>query len=69
MFRKYLLPLLALVGIVFAVYSVIASTKVVPAAQPVVAPLTDDEARRMMERQLQRNDADVREPPAAREGH
>src|SRR5258707_14634986 len=38
MFRKYLLPLLAVAGIVFAVYSVVASTKVVPAAQPVVAP-------------------------------
>src|SRR5882672_9967129 len=38
MFRKYLLPLLALAGIVFAVYSVVASTKVVPSAQPVVAP-------------------------------
>src|SRR5260370_3040070 len=38
MFRKYLLPLLAIAGVVFAVYSVIASTKVVPAAQPVVPP-------------------------------
>ena len=38
------------------------------AALPGAAPPTDDEARRMMERQLQRNDNDVREPAAAHEG-
>jgi HlyD family secretion protein len=38
MFRKYFLPLLSIAGVLFAIYSVIASTRVTPAAQPVVAP-------------------------------
>ena len=38
MFRKYLLPLLSVAGVLFAIYSVIASTKVTPAAPPIVPP-------------------------------
>ena len=38
MFRKYLLPLLSFAGVLFAIYSVITSTKVTPAAPPIVQP-------------------------------
>lgn len=38
MVRKYLLPVLAAAGVVFAVYSVIIGSKPVPAAPPVVQP-------------------------------
>ena len=38
MIRKYFLPLLSLIGIAFAIYSVITSTHATPAAQPVVPP-------------------------------
>lgn len=38
MFRKYILPIIALLGVVFAVYSVRANNKPVPAALPVVQP-------------------------------
>ncbi len=38
MFRKYLLPLLAVAGVFFSIYSVISSNRVVPAAQPVAQP-------------------------------
>lgn len=38
MIRKYLLPALAIAGVVFAIYSVIIGSKPVPAAPPVVQP-------------------------------
>ncbi len=38
MIRKFLLPLLSLAGILFAVFSVVRSAKVVPPAQPVAMP-------------------------------
>src|SRR4051794_36147576 len=38
MFRKYLLPLIAVVGVVFAMYVVRAGNKPVPASQPVAQP-------------------------------
>src|SRR5215212_9552709 len=38
MIRKYLLPLIALVGVVFAIYVVKAGSKPVPASQPVALP-------------------------------
>src|SRR4051794_40283489 len=38
MFRKYFLPLVALVGVVFAIYVVRAGNKAVPASQPVAQP-------------------------------
>lgn len=38
MIRKYVLPLLALCGVIFAVYSVILTNRPLPAAQPVAAP-------------------------------
>jgi HlyD family secretion protein len=38
MIRKYLLPLIALAGIVFAIYVVKAGSKPVPASQPVAQP-------------------------------
>src|SRR5687768_16305842 len=38
MIRKYVLPLLAVLGVVFAIYTVKASNKKVPAAEPVAEP-------------------------------
>jgi multidrug resistance efflux pump len=38
MIRKYFLPLIALVGVVFAIYVVRASNKPVPASQPIAQP-------------------------------
>jgi HlyD family secretion protein len=38
MFRKYLLPLLAIAGILFGAYSIVSSARPTPAAQPVVPP-------------------------------
>ena len=38
MIRKYLLPVVALVGVVFAIYVVRGSNKPVPASQPVAQP-------------------------------
>src|SRR3954468_19572526 len=38
MIRKYLLPVIALVGVVFAIYVVKAGSKPVPASQPVAQP-------------------------------
>lgn len=38
MFRKFVLPLLAIVGVVFAVWTVMRGAQAVPPAQPVVAP-------------------------------
>ena len=38
MFRKYLLPALAVAGVIFAIYSVVAGNKNPPAAQPVTLP-------------------------------
>lgn len=38
MIRKYVLPLLALSGLVFAIYTVITSNRQAPAALPVVEP-------------------------------
>jgi RND family efflux transporter MFP subunit len=38
MFRKYLLPALAVAGVIFAIYSVVAGNKNPPAAQPVALP-------------------------------
>lgn len=40
MFRKFGLPVLALAGVIFAVYSVVAGSRAVPPAQPVSAPAT-----------------------------
>ncbi len=38
MFRKYLLPALAVAGVVFAIYTVVAGNKNPPVAQPVALP-------------------------------
>ena len=38
MIRKLFLPLLSICGVLFAIYSVISSTKATPAAAPVVPP-------------------------------
>ena len=38
MFRKYLLPIVALLGVVFAIYSVVTGQRHVPPAQPVTQP-------------------------------
>ncbi|MBI4378714.1 MAG: biotin/lipoyl-binding protein [Nitrospinae bacterium] len=38
MIRKYLLPLLAVIGVIFSIYSVIVSNKPAPVAAPVVQP-------------------------------
>lgn len=38
MFRKYILPIIAVLGVIFALYSVRANNKPVPAAPPVVQP-------------------------------
>lgn len=38
MFSRYALPLLSLLGFLFAVYSVVAGSKPVPVAEPVAAP-------------------------------
>ena len=38
MIRKYVLPLLALCGVIFAIYSVVITSRPLPAAQPVVEP-------------------------------
>ncbi len=38
MFRKFFLPLLSIAGVLFAIYSVITSTKTTPAAPPIVPP-------------------------------
>ena len=38
MIRKYLLPLLAVVGVVFAIWTVVTGSRPVPAAPPVTQP-------------------------------
>src|SRR3990172_10574721 len=38
MIRKYLLPVLSIAGVIFAIYSVVASNKPAPIAPPVVEP-------------------------------
>jgi multidrug efflux pump subunit AcrA (membrane-fusion protein) len=38
MFRKFLLPILAMLGVVFAVYSVVTGQRQIPPAQPVTQP-------------------------------
>jgi multidrug efflux pump subunit AcrA (membrane-fusion protein) len=42
MIRKYILPLIALLGVAFAIYTVRASQKQLPAADPVAPPPTSD---------------------------
>lgn len=42
MIRKYVLPLIALMGVAFAIYTVRASQKELPPAQPVAPPPTSD---------------------------
>lgn len=42
MIRKYILPLIALLGVAFAIYTVRASQKELPAADPVAPPPTSD---------------------------
>ena len=39
MMRTYLLPLLAIAGVVFAIYSVVTASKPAPVASPVVEPV------------------------------
>src|SRR3989442_15457485 len=38
MFRKYLLPALAIIGVLFAIYSVVTGQRQTPPAQPVTQP-------------------------------
>src|SRR6266550_7679636 len=38
MFRKYFLPLLAMLGVVFAIYTVVTGQRQTPPAQPVTQP-------------------------------
>ncbi len=42
MIRKYFLPLIAVIGVVFAIYTVRASQKELPPAEPVAPPPTSD---------------------------
>lgn len=42
MIRKYFLPLLAIAGVVFAIFTVIKGNRPVPAAAPVAQPASSD---------------------------
>src|SRR5437763_484096 len=52
MFRKFILPLLAVAGVLFAVYSVVSSTRQTPAAAPVAQAVANHAVAKAMLAQL-----------------